>query len=755
MAFDAMVGKLRVEVTAGTSGLNATLENTRRALDSTDKRVRKSSGTWNEWSGALSAAAAVAGSLAVAGVIKLADSATSIENKMRLATKSMGEFNATTSQLFSLSNETRSSVSATVELYARMERATRELGLTSNEMLGITKSINQGFAIGGATAQEAAGSIRQFTQALSAGALRGDEFNSVAEQAPVIMEAIKKELGKTSGELKRMAEEGELTTDILIRSLKNYADTIDREFKETQRTFGQSMEVATNNAIDFARSNDTVQDAVQAAGDAIVFLSENLSVIMPLVTGLSIAFAVKLTAGIASSTFAMMANNAQQIMLQVNAMKTASASGVLAVASRGVGLAITTALGPIGLAIAALGALAIGFADANSEAEKAKDKAKDAREEFANMSDAAISEEIDKGIDSVVDYTFRLAELENQLAKVNEKIKSSSIGKSGIINTGLLKQARDLLSQINALKQEEIDLNIRLKAAGDEKDKRDLDGIAAKKAAEAQAIRDRRAAFEESFFEELKAEEKAIKEREKLREREKQKKLEDAASELESLRNSLKSESEIAEDEYRTRQEAINTLRMNGTLFGDALTQAEFDAFVAFEDEKTRIEEAESAKRRAIAQAEAQEKINTFKNVAGGILGLAAAFGSKSEKQQKRFRRAQVIVDTAAGVMNAFATSGNIYAAIGLAAMVVAQGKMALDSINSKKPMSGVSASVGSSFSGGGNTQQQNQPARNVNISVSGSGALNNWFLETLQQNVAPALNQALGNGHKVNFNGG
>ena len=102
------------------------------------------------------------------------------------------------------------------QLYGRL----RPLGLSLSEIETVYNGFNTAATLTGATAAESAGALLQLSQALGAGALRGEEFNSVAEQAPAVLQAIAKEVDKPVGQLKALAKEGKLTTDILLKALK-------------------------------------------------------------------------------------------------------------------------------------------------------------------------------------------------------------------------------------------------------------------------------------------------------------------------------------------------------------------------------------------------------------------------------------------------------------------------------------------------------------------------------------------------------
>jgi tape measure domain-containing protein len=191
--------------------------------------------------------AALVASMGISQVVRFSDEMKQLDNQLKLITETDKERLNIQTQLLRLSNSTYSDLGSTTQLYARMHRATKDLKIGQEQLLAVTRAVNQSYVISGASTAEAAGSTRQLAQALASGAFRGDEFNSVAEQAPRLMEALGKELGKSTGELREMAENGELTSSKLISALINQSAAIDREFGKMAPTASQAMTVVGNN----------------------------------------------------------------------------------------------------------------------------------------------------------------------------------------------------------------------------------------------------------------------------------------------------------------------------------------------------------------------------------------------------------------------------------------------------------------------------------------------------------------------------
>ena len=221
-------------------------------------------------------ALSVAGALAAREVLAYADAWTKANNKLAnsvLAHETQAEVMG---RVFDISQRTATSLDATATLYQRLAASAEQMGMTGQQLGAVTETINKSFAVSGASAAEASGAIVQLGQALGAGALRGEEFNSVNEAAPRLMKAIADEMGVARGELKSYAAAGLITSDIVIAAISNQGDAIDAEYAKMSRTLEQNTQIAKNNAMQWVGSSGTVQAASKAIGSAFVTLSQNL-----------------------------------------------------------------------------------------------------------------------------------------------------------------------------------------------------------------------------------------------------------------------------------------------------------------------------------------------------------------------------------------------------------------------------------------------------------------------------------------------
>lgn len=209
-------------------------------------------------------------------IIQYADSWSNLESQLKQVTSSQGELLDVQQKILSLAKETRTSLSATGGLYASLARNSEDLKLTQQELLSVTSTMNKLFLVQGTSAEQAAGALFQLNQGLAAGALRGDEFNSVAEGAPRVLDALSLSLGVAKGELREFAATGGITSEVLIEALQNYESTAERLASNVSATFAQNTQVATANITAFVGQSEILTGSVTALGESIVEISENI-----------------------------------------------------------------------------------------------------------------------------------------------------------------------------------------------------------------------------------------------------------------------------------------------------------------------------------------------------------------------------------------------------------------------------------------------------------------------------------------------
>ena len=295
--------------------MNSQFEKTGKTVDNTSK----SFASLTKIAGALTAA------LSVSAVAQYADAWTSLNNKLANSVRAGESLVVVTERVFNITQATRSSLDATASLYARLERATREYGTSAGDLAKLTTIINQGFVVSGATAQEAENAIIQLSQGLASGALRGEEFNSVNEQGNRLIVALADSLGVTTGEMRSLAAQGKLTTDVVVNGLLSQGNKIGSEFAQTTTTISQALQVAGNNITKFFGESSSVKTGVSIFNDVVITLGQNIDVLSGALTIAAGVMGSRYVGALYLATKAKVTDAAATINQQVQEYKAAKA----------------------------------------------------------------------------------------------------------------------------------------------------------------------------------------------------------------------------------------------------------------------------------------------------------------------------------------------------------------------------------------------------------------------------------------------
>lgn len=226
----------------------------------------------------------------VTGLYNLVDTYTTLRNKLNVVAKDQNNLNGIMGATFKVAQETRSSWASTAQMFSRMAMNSKQLGVSQQELIGFTKSLNQAIIVGGATSTEASAGLLQLSQGMASGALKGDELRAVLEQLPVVADVIAKKFGVTRGELRKMGTDGKITGRDIIIAFKQSAKEIDEAFKKTAPTMGQSFEMIRNAATKFFGEAGTGSGVLAALAAALKFVADNMDTIGKVILAVGQAF---------------------------------------------------------------------------------------------------------------------------------------------------------------------------------------------------------------------------------------------------------------------------------------------------------------------------------------------------------------------------------------------------------------------------------------------------------------------------------
>lgn len=188
--------------------------------------------------------------------------------RIKLVTGEGAAFDTAFAGVFDVATRTNTAVEQTGILFTRLAEAGKLIGVSSAEALRLTETINQAVQLSGASADSSGAAIQQLIQGLQSGVLRGDEFNSVMEQSPRLAKALADGLGVTTGELRKMAEAGALTSQTVIASLQGQSAALQAEFESLPQTVGRALQSLSNSWIQYVGEVDKATSSARELAEA-------------------------------------------------------------------------------------------------------------------------------------------------------------------------------------------------------------------------------------------------------------------------------------------------------------------------------------------------------------------------------------------------------------------------------------------------------------------------------------------------------
>ncbi|WP_289332350.1 tape measure protein [Acinetobacter baumannii] len=221
----------------------------------------------------------MAGLVTVSAAISKMDTYTGLQNRLKLVTNNQVELNKATEDTFRIAQKTYSAWDSVLQVYQRFSDNAKTLNLTMDDTARLTETVSKAVAISGASAAAADAALVQFGQALASGTLRGEELNSVMEQTPALAKAIAQGMGITVGELRTVAAEGKITSQEIVKALKNVQNDVDALFAKTDITISQSLTLLNNEITKFVGESGKGSGAAEVLSGSIKTLAGNLDVL--------------------------------------------------------------------------------------------------------------------------------------------------------------------------------------------------------------------------------------------------------------------------------------------------------------------------------------------------------------------------------------------------------------------------------------------------------------------------------------------
>jgi lambda family phage tail tape measure protein len=283
------LGTLTLDLIARIGGFQQGMNQASRSVASTGAAADAASARINALQGQFlslsSVASRIAGPLAAAfsvhSVYQATEAYSTLTNRLKLVTTGSADLYQAQKAVFEIAQASAQPLSSTAELYQRIATNQTALKLSGEGVAGVVGTISKTLAISGASAESANAALIQLGQAFASGVLRGEELNSVMEQAPALSQAIAAGMGKTVGQLRTMGAAGELTAQAVVKALQSQAGAVDTLFAKTATTIGNSFTKIGNSMTHFVGELDQATGASSKVAAEFVGLSKAIDNSLP------------------------------------------------------------------------------------------------------------------------------------------------------------------------------------------------------------------------------------------------------------------------------------------------------------------------------------------------------------------------------------------------------------------------------------------------------------------------------------------
>jgi tape measure domain-containing protein len=310
-----IIGDMEIRLRADIARLQRDMDSARQVVGNATAGMERAA---NAAKGAI---ASIAGALGVQQLGRMVDEYAKFTSQLKLATTSQREYAAAYTDVKRIATQSTQGLMETGILYARIANGTRELGVEQKKVSQIVETVNLALVVSGAAASESASAQLQLSQAFASGTLRGEEFNAVNESAPRLMKALADGMGLPVGALKKMAEEGKITSKIMADVLPAALEKLRVEAKEIQ-TISGAFTVLRNNVMEFVGIQANASGAVSGLVSVIGLLSSNLGLLAGVITTLGVSKLVTMFQSWGVATYKQIADN--------NALRTSTLAGAVA-----------------------------------------------------------------------------------------------------------------------------------------------------------------------------------------------------------------------------------------------------------------------------------------------------------------------------------------------------------------------------------------------------------------------------------------
>lgn len=322
--------ELRVTAEPGVRELiryDAAAARANRSSELLDRAVAKLSGVF----------AALSLARAVTEAVQLADNYANLNARLALVSRTSGELAATQAKLFAIAQQSQQAYAGVATLYTRVARAGSELGASSTQLIRFTEGVSLALKVSGASAESSAGALLQLSQAMSSGIVRAEEYNSILEGAPRILQAVADGYGETGlrlSELRAKVIEGSLTSRQFFEAFQKGMVAIQAEAAALPQTVGGAFVVLQNAVQRYVGEADKAHGVTTRLAGSITTLATHLDDVVSAAEGLAVIFGARFLAGgvaaLQGTARSLVVARAETLAYAESSVRTATANATVA-----------------------------------------------------------------------------------------------------------------------------------------------------------------------------------------------------------------------------------------------------------------------------------------------------------------------------------------------------------------------------------------------------------------------------------------
>lgn len=255
----------------------------------------------------------IMGALGIGKIAQWADEWTAASNKVNVFTHSQAETNKVLDELFNIAQNVRQPLGEMVSLYHRLSIGAKELGTSTQDNLDFTENIGKALAIQGTSSTQARGALLQLSQAMGEGIVRAQEYNSMIENTPLVLQIVAKNLdaaGGSTSKLRKIMLDGKLTSRDFFQAFMKGGAELEAMFAKTDKTFGQAWTVLENGLIRYIGELNKSLGISNGFFNITSLIAKNLDnigkVLVIVATGVATAFAPTIISAFATALDAVL-----------------------------------------------------------------------------------------------------------------------------------------------------------------------------------------------------------------------------------------------------------------------------------------------------------------------------------------------------------------------------------------------------------------------------------------------------------------